>query len=594
MRMASMIGVLMLMVSTTVTAAGSERAELLELKNTIVNLVDALVEQGVLPADKAEALKREARAKAAAQAASEGAIEKDTAAAPADAPSKVVRVPYVPEFVKDEIRADVRKELRAEVMQDVAVKAREERWGTPEALPDWVNRLTWSGDFRLRLESTMFDDDNPRPGDPNAPLNFEAINEDQQLLNNPNAFLNDSENYQRVRARLRLGLEAEVLESLKVGMRFSTGNLNEPTSLNETLGSGFGRYQFGVDRMFMRWDLASEHERARLSLIGGRFERPFYSTEMVWDNDLAFDGFSATGRLRLREAPFGAPRLRHGATPFGAPPSEHDDGLFLTLSVIPIDLDETFEDDGSSNDKWMLGGQLGLDYHLHREIDVRLAYSIYDFVNITGQLNRDTLLFNPGVTPDNRLDWTAPAYLGTGNTLFPIKFDSTNPFPPPILFGLASDFTLMNLTGEVNLSFFDPVQVQLMADVVKNVGFDSSDITRRTGFEVDERTLGYYAHLQVGHEDLRKFGDWRLSFGYQHLQRDAVIDAFTNSNFMLGGTNSEGFIIVGHLGLSPRTFLRMRYFSADTIDGWNDNLVPGRDDTDVGIDRVQLDLNALF
>ena len=57
MRMASMIGVLMLVVSTTVTAAGSERAELLELKNTIVNLVDALVEQGVLPADKAEALK---------------------------------------------------------------------------------------------------------------------------------------------------------------------------------------------------------------------------------------------------------------------------------------------------------------------------------------------------------------------------------------------------------------------------------------------------------------------------------------------------------------------------------------------------------
>ncbi|MEQ8234265.1 MAG: putative porin [Gammaproteobacteria bacterium] len=582
MRIASMIGMLVLLLSLDVAAAGSERAELLELKNTIVNLVDALVEQGVLPAEKAEAIKREARAKAASQAASEGAIEKDTApTAPADAPSKVVRVPYVPEFVKDEIRADVRKELRAEVMQDVETKARQERWGTPDALPDWVNRLSWSGDFRLRLESTMFDDDNPQPGDPNAPLNFTAINDDQQLLNNPDAFLNYSENYQRVRARLRLGLEAEVLESLDVGVRLATGNLNEPTSLNETLGNGFGRYQFGVDRMFMRWDLASEHEFARLSLIGGRFERPFYSTEMVWDNDLAFDGFSGTGRLRLGAAPFGAPR-------------NHDDGLFLTLSVIPIDLDETFEDDGSSNDKWMLGGQLGLDYHLHRDVDFRLAYSVYDFINITGQLNRDTLVFNPVVTPDNTLDWTAPAYLGTGNTLFPIKFDSTRPFPPPILFGLASDLTLMNLTGEVNFTFLDPIEVQLMADVVKNIGFDASDVAQRTGFAVDERSLGYYAHVQVGHPELRKFGDWRLSFAYQHLQRDAVIDAFTNSNFMLGGTNSEGFIFVGHLGLSPRTFLRLRYFTADTIDGWNDNLVPGQDDTDVGIDRVQLDLNALF
>ena len=39
-------------------AASSERAELLELKNTIVNLVDALVAQKVLSAEQAAALKR--------------------------------------------------------------------------------------------------------------------------------------------------------------------------------------------------------------------------------------------------------------------------------------------------------------------------------------------------------------------------------------------------------------------------------------------------------------------------------------------------------------------------------------------------------
>ncbi len=581
MRLARVIGLLLALGSFDAVGAG--RAELLELRNTIVNLVDALVEQGILTQEKAEALKREARAKAAADAAAEGAVPNEEAAAPASAqgPAKVVRVPYVPEFVKDEIRAEVREELREQVLADVAEKATEERWGTPDALPEWVNRLTWSGDFRLRLESTMFDDDNPRPGDPNAPLDFAAINDDQQLLNNPDVFLNYSEDRQRVRARLRLGLDAKVLDSLDVGVRLSSGNLNEPTSLNETLGNDFGRKTLGIDRMFMRWRLGEEDASANLTLLGGRFERPFWSTELVWDNDIAFDGFAGQARLALDDDG------RYG-------PARSGSGLFLNLGVFPIDLDETLEHDGSSNDKWLFGGQLGLDYRVQRDVAVRLAAALYDYTNIVGRLNRETLVFNPGLTPDNSLDWTAPGRLGTGNTLFPIKFDSTNPFPPPILFGLASDYTLVNVTGELSLSFFDPIGVSLVGDVVKNVGFDAGEVARRTGFSVDDRTIGYHGRVELGHAALEKFGDWQFSFGYKHVQSDAVLDAFTDSNFLLGGTNAEGYIVVGHLGLSPRTYLRVRYFSADTIDGYNENLVPGPDDTEVGIDVLQLDLNAVF
>lgn len=563
-------------------AAPGAKEELLELRNTVLNLVDALVEQGILSEEKAAQLKAEARAKAAADAQSASAVtEEPPAADAAQAPSKVVRVPYVPEFVKDEIRADVRKELRAEVLEDVAAKARAEKWGTPDALPDWVNRITWHGDFRLRFQSTTFDDDNPLPGAPNAPLNFQAINDDQQLLNNPDVFLNYSEDRQRVRARLRLGMDAQVLDSLLVGLRLSTGNLNAPTSLNETLGNNFGRQTIGLDRAFMRWDLGFLHDDADLVLLGGRFERPFFSTELVWDNDIAFDGFAGSARLRLGDSAWDSGE-------------RHENALFLTLGVFPIDLDETIENDDSSNDKWLFGGQFGFDYRVQRDIGLRMAFSVYDYTNIVGRLNRDTLVFNPGVTPDNSLDWTAPDLLGTGNTLFPIKFDSQSAFPPPILFGLASDYTLANLTAAVNFTFFDPVEVQLLGDIVKNIGYDEASVFRRTGFAVDERSLGYHGRIQLGHEELNAFGDWRFSFGFKHVQRDAVIDAFTDSNFLLGGTNAEGYVMVGHFGLSPSTYLRLRYFSADTIDGYNDNLVPGRDDTDVGIDVLQIDLNAVF
>src|SRR5688500_13108876 len=84
------------------TAAAMEQTELLELKNTIENLLDALVEQGVLSKEKADALKREAAAKAATDAAeAAGQVSKEAPAAEnvATTAPAVVRVPYVPEFV---------------------------------------------------------------------------------------------------------------------------------------------------------------------------------------------------------------------------------------------------------------------------------------------------------------------------------------------------------------------------------------------------------------------------------------------------------------------------------------------------------------
>ncbi|MEX2482668.1 MAG: putative porin, partial [Gammaproteobacteria bacterium] len=97
-------------------AAADERTELLEMKNTILNLVDALVEEGILSEEKASTIKTEAAARARTDAAREIETEEPPMDQASDAPtsgaSKVVRVPYVPEFVKDEIREQVRAELR--------------------------------------------------------------------------------------------------------------------------------------------------------------------------------------------------------------------------------------------------------------------------------------------------------------------------------------------------------------------------------------------------------------------------------------------------------------------------------------------------
>ena len=98
--------VITLVLCVSVTYA-DEREDLTILRNTVVNLLQALVEQGVMSQQQAQALVQQAQENAEREIAEIKASEV--------VPDDVVRVPYVPEIVKDEIRNQVRDQLRAEV-----------------------------------------------------------------------------------------------------------------------------------------------------------------------------------------------------------------------------------------------------------------------------------------------------------------------------------------------------------------------------------------------------------------------------------------------------------------------------------------------
>lgn len=538
--------------------AASERTELLELKNTIVNLVDALVEQKVLTPEQAAALKREAAEKAKAQAAREPA-ETVTEPMPQDAPGKkVVRVPYVPQFVKDEIRRDVKAELRKEVAADVAARAKEEKWGTKDALPDWVNRFQLSGDFRLRYQYDWYDDENQ----PFSYPDFRSIN-DAGSITGPNTFINTTENRNRLRFRFRYGFTAQVNDDIQAIARISTGDLENPITMQQNAGNDFNRWVIGLDRAYIRWHDMTASNYEWISAQIGRFPTPFFApTEMVYDTDLQVEGLAATANYRFnldgRES--------------GGP--TRDTGLWLTLAGLPMLDNELAFDDDSSNDKWLLGGQIGFDHAFKRPWQMKTAIALYDYVNVVGR-------FNPnGPVGSTLLDWTAPGQLVKGNTMYPIKFNANG---DPTLFGLASDFTIVNINGELRYTYFHPVHVWLTADLAKNIGFDGGDIAKRVGAPVDERTNAYTLQLDVGHTEIRRLGDWHLAAFYRHLQRDAVLDGFTDSNFHLGGTDAEGFALIGEYGIANMTWLRLRYFSVNEID-----LAP------LGIDNLHLEISTRF
>jgi hypothetical protein len=94
---------------------------------------------------------------------------------------------------------------------------------------------------------------------------------------------------------------------------------------------------------------------------------------------------------------------------------------------------------------------------------------------------------------------------------------------------------------------------------------------------------GYVGEVSFGDPQVNRGGLWRARLGYRYVKRDAVVDAWTDTDFHGGGTNASGYYLATEVGLARDTWLRLRYLSANEIDGPR-----------FGYDMVQLDLNARY
>ena len=554
--------------------AADDRADLTQLRDTVLNLVDALVQQGVLDKEKAAALVAKAQADAARSTPAVAAAESNATAlgeASAKASSAdgkpVVRVTYVPEFVKDEIKAQLRNEMRRDVVADVTEQAKKERWGTPNALPAWISSIKLSGDARIRNEYDYYGSDNAETlGGQNLYLNILNVNKAGSLkAADTRAFLNTSEDNNRWRERVRLGLSAKIADYWTFDTRLVTGTLDNPVSANLTQGTMGNRLQVQLDRAQVRYDRPDDRGFNWLSVQLGRISNPWFGTELVWDEDLGFDGIAATYRYRLA---FGDDEA------MGAFSSNRT--VWLTGGAFPLQQPEF-----QSQDRWLVAGQAGLDWEFDNQNKLRVGAAVYDYLHMAGKRNPLFSTINNG---------TAVQFAQKGNLLFNLANDPNQDgaTTQELLFGLAADYRLLDVNVSYDFANLAPYHVILNADVVKNLAFDEQDVQRRTGgltylYPVRDRTLGALVGLQFGWPEVKAFGAWSVAVDYRYLQRDAVLDAFTDSDFHLGGTDTQGYRITALYGLTKNLWMRGRWMSANEIDG-----------PPLAIDVLQVDLNARF
>jgi hypothetical protein len=130
---------------------------------------------------------------------------------------------------------------------------------SPLKLAPWIKELKLSGDLRLRYQ---FDEEQRQePSGPNSSGTNHVA--------------------QRSRWRFRLRLNAEMKFDAGFFGGFSLTTNNAADSGNQTYTGGFQNYSIFISKAFLGWN-----GYPGLSIIAGKQDNPFYTTDMFWDPDI--------------------------------------------------------------------------------------------------------------------------------------------------------------------------------------------------------------------------------------------------------------------------------------------------------------------
>ncbi len=546
-------------------------------ESSMLNLVRILVKRGVLTKEDAADVSKQAVDEAAEARSQKLVIAQQAAMGPAPVPAPAPPAPVAADVAvanEDDsvtatyIPSSVRKEMVQEIKEDVMTQARDENWAAPRKFPNWLSRITFFGDARVRYEDQMFPKGNDNSG---SFPNFNAINTGSPVdLSQTRGFpfYNVDQDRQRYRLRLRFGADVILEDGFTTGFRIGTGSDDSPVTENQTLGGAngqggdFGKYQIWLDRGFIKYTYGTDPDRTG-SITVGRFDNPFMHTSMIWADDLAFDGLAIQGKYKATDGviPFGV---------LGAFPVYNTDFNFGTTSPAKF----------SSENKFLYAIQGGTEWKINDDFTFKGALAYYDYETVQGKLSDP---FIPLASTDQgNTDDSRPAFAQNGNTYFPIRNidnsgplngnGTTNQFQ---YYGLANAYREAVLTGQLDISHFDPFHIQLYGEAVENLAFNRTTASAIAVNNQDQNgnfaggDMGYLFGILVGAPKLQKRWDWNVNLNYRYVQSDAVVDGFTDSDFggSLAGTNLQGYVLGGNVALSPHVWLNLRWMSADAIAG---------------------------
>jgi hypothetical protein len=491
-------------------------------ENVTLNLINRLVQRGILTKEDAGDLIRQAQddaknasqqAQETQQAATQAAAAQQMAVEAAAPPQSddQVSVSYVPEIVK--------AEMKDEIKRDVMAAAQAEGWNQPN-IPEWLSKFRPFMDLRTRFQANEYPSGNST--DLFETMNYNAINtgwpinlmaipgsdprfnyfgykQEQAPLTPPT--YNTTEQRDLARVRFRFGADMNLGENFTSGFRIGTGQNGSPVSENQTFGfvgnqgnaqgGNFSSYAIWLDRAFLKYEIGDDPDRM-VAITLGRFDNPFFTpTTIMWANDIGFDGIAAQARYKVLK----------GFTPFIS------GGIFPIYNT-DLNFPATQQPKISGNDKYLYAAQGGIDWKITRDLNFKSAAGFYYFQNVQGRVSA------PGITPNQEAqlstDDTKPTFAQRGNTYVALrniqKVDAYNADGTPTTafynktanyintvpgstndpqnyyinqfqyFGLATPYNILSANARLEYRHWEPFLVSLSGEWDRNLAWNSQNI----------------------------------------------------------------------------------------------------------------------
>jgi hypothetical protein len=177
---------------------------------------------------------------------------------------------------------------------------------------------------------------------------------------------------------------------------------------------------------------------------------------------------------------------------------------------------------GATDDIHLLAYQGIVSQKLGDHSKAKVAVALYDYNDLRGNIT------------------TSGA---TGNTL-----DGNGRFQ--------TNYDILNILAEIGTDAVMGIPVKFFGGYVQNISKDADNLENK----------GWEAGVKIG-KKVKKFGDWQIKYFFRNTERDAVLSALDDSNFLEGSTNSKGSNVGLKVGLYKGIKLALTYINSESITG---------------------------
>jgi len=344
----------------------------------------------------------------------------------------------------------------------------------------------------------------------------------------------------RARVRARFNILADLGEQFQAGLSVASGEVNDPTTVTQTLGVFWTRKAFALDQAYVTF---KPDWFKPLTLTAGKFQYPWYNTEMTWDKDLNPEGAAETFAFPLENIP-----------------------VLKRVAVVGFQLPfaETTPYTTSKNivQSMAYGVQLQTNWQLTSRLKFNAYTGYYDYQNanaIALALARasarnpqtpwaGSLPLKAGATDQNSITTTIAANVVTiGGKAYPTGVTTVNNAQFGSKFGLFD--TIARLDWDTGKAEWP---VTIIGDYVQNTracanvgnilpapsNTASLVYTQTTNFPCkSNQRRGYWLEGRVGR--LLEKRDWQFGYTRIFIEREAVLSNFNYSEMLQGSNVSE-------------------------------------------------------